>query len=85
MAAKQGENKNTKCAFSIQIYAGKSREDAMTFQKTQNVKNTKLNEGEIKGAKWYRIRSGCYASREDAKSEIEQVKKKFKNAIIVAE
>lgn len=79
------QRKPSRCAFSIQLYASKSLEDVENFLKSHNQLGARISE-KVKGsAVWYRLRHGCYATREEAEAAFPKVEKIFGTAIIVPE
>ncbi|HNT27044.1 MAG TPA: SPOR domain-containing protein [bacterium] len=63
------------CKFSLQIYASKSKEEALAVQKRSKIQPLRLVEAEIDGAVWYRLRYGCFAEKGTAEAEIEGLMK----------
>lgn len=79
------QRKPSKCAFSIQLYASKSLDDVEEFLKSHKQFGARISE-KVKGsAVWYRLRHGCYATREEAEAAFPKVEKIFGTAIIVPE
>ena len=79
------QHKPSKCAFSIQLYASKSLDDVEEFLKSHKQLGARISE-KVKGnAVWYRLRHGCYATREEAEAAFPKVEKIFGTAIIVPE
>ncbi len=75
-----------KCNFSIQLFSGTSKSQAMNAQRIIPVKKTRIVEGIVRGSKWFRIRFGCFDSKDDVVKAIDKMKKKFpsiKNPTIV--
>lgn len=63
------------CKFSLQIYASKSKEEALAVQKRSKIQPLRLVEAQIDGAVWYRLRYGCFAEKGAAEAEIEELMK----------
>jgi len=78
-------NVSKDCLYSIQLFAGTSKEQALTAQKKYKISNTRLVEGIVKGKSWYRIRYGCFSTKDEAEKFLPGIKDKIEGAIVVAE
>lgn len=76
---------DTKCRFSIQLAFLDSAEQVKASKKEFKSLKLRVVDGESKGKKWYKVRTGCFDSREAAESELVKVKKIKKDAFIVSE
>lgn len=74
-----------KCRFSIQIFAANTKEQADAAAKKLKSLKPRIVSGENNGKKWYKLRTGCFDSREAAEAELPKVKKSEKSAYIVSE
>lgn len=79
------KKENKKCLYSIQIFSDPSREMALSAQKRYDIPQTRLVEGVVNGKNWYRIRSGCYATRSEAEVDLPLIKDIVDSALVVAE
>ena len=79
------KNDGKKCRFSIQIFAANTKEQADAAVKKLKSLKPHVVSGENNGKKWYKLRSGCFDSREAAEAELPKVKKSEKSAYIVSE
>ena len=79
------KNDGKKCRFSIQIFAANTKEQADAAVKKLKSLKPRVVSGENNGKKWYKLRSGCFDSREAAEAELPKVKKSEKSAYIVSE
>lgn len=84
-AEKPKKEKPGKCLYSIQIFSDPNREMAVSAQKKYDVPDTRLVEGVVNGRNWYRIRSGCYATRSEAEIDLPFIKEVVDSALVVAE
>lgn len=88
LSGKKAEPKkggDTKCRFSIQLAFLDSAEQVKASKKEFKSLKLRVVDGESKGKKWYKVRTGCFDSREAAESELVKVKKIKKDAFIVSE
>ncbi len=70
--------------FTIQVYSGQNREEAMNVKKkltTETELNALLEYNQPK----FRVRVGSYYSRLEAQKDLTRIKKIFSNAILVPE
>ena len=74
-----------KCSFSIQIFAANTKEQADAAAKKLKSLKPRVVSGENNGKQWYKLRTGCFASREAAEAELVKVRKSEKSAYIVSE
>ena len=74
-----------KCRFSIQIFAANTKEQADAAAKKLKALKPRVISGENNGKKWFKLRSGCFDSREAAEAGLQEVKKTEKSAYIVSE
>jgi len=74
-----------KCHFSIQIASLDSQEQVKSSKKEFKSLKLRVIDGENNGKKWYKIRTGCFDTREAAEAELVNVKKIKKDAFIVSE
>lgn len=74
-----------KCRFSIQIFAANTKEQADAAAKKLKALKPRVINGENNGKKWFKLRSGCFDSREAAEAGLQEVKKTEKSAYIVSE
>lgn len=79
------KNDGKKCRFSIQIFAANTKEQADAAVKKLKSLKPRVVSGENNGKKWYKLRSGCFDSREAAEAELPKVRKSEKSAYIVSE
>ena len=79
------KNDGKKCRFSIQIFAANTKEQADAAVKKLKSLKPRVVSGENNGKKWYKLRTGCFDSREAAEAELPKVKKSEKSAYIVSE
>jgi septal ring-binding cell division protein DamX len=79
------KKENKKCLYSIQIFSDPNREMAVAAQKRYDIPQTRLVEGVVNGKNWYRIRSGCYATRSEAEVDLPLIKDIVDSALVVAE
>jgi len=84
---KENTNKETvkKCLFSIQIFAANTKEQAVAAGKKYKSIKTRVVGGEDKGKTWYKLRTGCFDSREAAEEALPKVRNSAKDAYIVSE
>jgi len=82
---KPKKEKSGKCLYSIQIFSDPNRDMALAAQKKYDVPDTRLVEGVVNGRNWYRIRSGCYATRSEAEIDLPLIKEVVDSALVVAE
>ena len=76
---------DAKCHFSIQLAFLDSIDQVNASKKEFKSLKLRVLDGESKGKKWYKVRTGCFDSREAAESELSKVKKIKKDAFIVSE
>ncbi|MBR4489919.1 SPOR domain-containing protein [bacterium] len=76
---------DTKCRFSIQIASLDSAEQAAASKKQFRSLDPRVVESESKGKKLFKIRTGCFDSREAAEAELPKVRNLKKDAFIVSE
>ena len=74
-----------KCLFSIQLAFLDSIEQVNASKKEFKSLKLRVIDGENNGKKWYKIRTGCFDSREAAAAELTKVKSVKKDAFIVSE
>lgn len=74
-----------KCRFSIQIFAANTKEQAVAAGKKYKSIKTRVVGGEDKGKTWYKLRTGCFDSREAAEEALPKVRNSAKDAYIVSE
>ena len=74
-----------KCLFSIQLAFLDSIEQVNASKKEFKSLKLRVTDGENNGKKWYKIRTGCFDSREAAAAELTKVKSVKKDAFIVSE
>ena len=79
------KNDGKKCRFSIQIFAANTKEQADAAVIKLKPLKPRVVSGENNGKKWYKLRSGCFDSREAAEAELPKVRKSEKSAYIVSE
>ena len=84
---KENPKKETvkKCLFSIQIFAANTKEQADAAAKKLKSLKPRIVSGENNEKKWYKLRSGCFDSREAAEARLPEVRKSEKSAYIVSE
>ena len=74
-----------KCHFSIQIASLNSEEQVAAAKKQFKSLKLRVISSENNGVKLYKIRTGCFDSREAADAELPQVRNSAKDAFIVSE
>lgn len=74
-----------KCHFSIQIASLNSEEQVAAAKKQFKSLKLRVISNENNGVKLYKIRTGCFDSREAADAELPQVRNSAKDAFIVSE
>lgn len=74
-----------KCLFAIQLAFLDSIEQVNASKKEFKSLKLRVIDGENNGKKWYKIRTGCFDSREAAAAELTKVKSVKKDAFIVSE
>ena len=79
------ETSQQKCRFSIQLASLDTPEQVAASKKQFKSLKPRVISGESKGKKWYKVRSGCFGSREDAEAELPKVRSLKKDAFIVSE
>ncbi len=79
------QEKAAKCRFSIQIASLDSAEQAAASKKQFRSLDPRVVESESKGKKLFKIRTGCFDSREAAEAELPKVRNLKKDAFIVSE
>ena len=80
------KNDEKKCRFAIQIFAASSKEEAVAAgKKFKSIKTRVVGGGDNKEKVWYKLRTGCFDSREAAEAELPKIKKLEKSAYIVSE
>ena len=80
------ETSSQKCRFAIQIFAAGSKEEALAAgKKFKSIKTRVVGGGDNKEKTWYKLRTGCFDSREAAEAELPKIKKLEKSAYIVSE
>ena len=84
-APKPAEAKPEKCRFSIQIASLDTQEQVAASQKQFKSLKLRIVSGESNEKKWYKVRSGCFDSREAAEAELPKVRELKKDAFIVSE
>ncbi len=77
--------KSAPCKYSLQIYAGRTQEEALEVQSKSKVRPTRLVTGTVEGVTWYRLRYGCYPDKAAAESGINELLQLGARAIIVKE
>ena len=84
---KENPQKETvkKCLFSIQIFAANTKEQADAAVKKLKSLKPRIVSGENNGKKWYKLRTGCFDSKEAAEAKLPEVRKSEKSAYIVSE
>ena len=85
VSPKPAEAKPEKCRFSIQIASLDTQEQVAASKKQFKSLSLRVISGESNGKKWYKVRSGCFDSREDAEAELPKVRDLKKDAFIVSE
>lgn len=75
--------KTGSCLYSIQVFSDPNKETAIAAQKKYDISDTRLVEGVVNGRNWYRIRSGCYATRSEAEIDLPLIKEIVDSAIVV--
>ena len=76
---------DAKCRFSIQLAFLDSLDQVNASKKEFKSLKLRVLDGESNGKKWYKVRTGCFDSREAAEAELSKVKKIKKDAFIVSE
>lgn len=76
---------DAKCLFSIQIASLDSEEQVAASQKQFKSLKPKIVSSENNGKKLFKIRTGCFDSREAAENELPKVRSLKKDAFIVSE
>ena len=86
-AGKENPKKETvkKCLFSIQIFAANTKEQADAAVKKLKSLKPRVVSGDNNGKQWYKLRTGCFDSREAAEAGLPKVKELEKSAYIVSE
>ncbi len=79
------KDEGKKCLFSIQIAFLDSIEQVNASKKEFKFLKLRVIDGDNNGKKWYKIRTGCFDSREAAEAELTKVKSVKKDAFIVSE
>ena len=80
------ETSSQKCCFAIQIFAAGSKDEALAAgKKFKSIKTRVVGGGDNKEKTWYKLRTGCFDSREAAEAELPKIKKLEKSAYIVSE
>ena len=77
--------KEKKCSFSIQIASLDSPEQIAASRKQFKSLKLRVVNSESNGKKLFKLRTGCFDSREAAEDELPKVKKIKKDAFIVSE
>ena len=83
--AEPAKEKGQKCRFSIQVFAASTREQADAAAKKLKSLKPRVISGESNGKQWFKLRSGCFDSREAAEAQLPEVRKSEKSAYIVSE
>lgn len=73
------------CKYALQIYAGRTREEALDVQAKSKVKPTRLVTGTVDGVTWHRLRYGCYPDKATAEAAMSDLLPLGARAIIVKE
>ena len=73
------------CKYSLQIYAGRTREEAIDVQARSKIKPTRLIEGTVNGVTWHRLRYGCYPDKTSAESAVNGLLQLGARPIVVKE
>jgi len=73
------------CKYALQIYAGRTREEALEVQSRSKIKPTRLTEGTVNGVTWHRLRYGCYPDKVAAEAAINDLLQMGARPIIVRE
>ena len=83
--AEPAKEKGQTCRFSIQVFAASTREQADAAAKKLKSLKPRVISGESNGKQWFKLRSGCFDSREAAEAMLPEVRKSEKSAYIVSE
>ena len=83
--AEPAKEKGQTCRFSIQVFAASTREQADAAAKKLKSLKPRVISGESNGKQWFKLRSGCFDSREAAEARLPEVRKLEKSAYIVSE
>ena len=83
--AEPAKEKGQTCRFSIQVFAASTREQADAAAKKLKSLKPRVISGESNGKQWFKLRSGCFDSREAAEAKLPEVRKLEKSAYIVSE
>ena len=83
--AEPAKEKGQTCRFSIQVFAASTREQADAAAKKLKSLKPRVISGESNGKQWFKLRSGCFDSREAAEARLPEVRKSEKSAYIVSE
>ena len=69
--------------FTIQVAAWETREDAQKLADFYNGKgyDARVEQADVKGGEWYRVRIGMYKNSGDAHEVAEQIAEKYKSDI----
>lgn len=83
--AEPAKEKGQTCRFSIQVFAASTREQADSAAKKLKSLKPRVISGESNGKQWFKLRSGCFDSKEAAEAKLPEVRKLEKSAYIVSE
>jgi len=75
----------TKCKFSIQLSATQSKDEAIEEAEQYKPMKIRIIEAVVNGTTWYRLRTGCFASREEANEALPEIKDIVEDAMIMPE
>ncbi len=85
IATGAADTKPISCKYALQIYAGRTREEALDVQAKSKVKPTRLVTGTVGGVTWHRLRYGCYSDKASAETALNDLLPLGARAIIVKE
>ncbi len=75
----------TKCNFSIQLLARQSKNEAIEEAERYRPMKTRIIEADVNGTTWYRLRTGCFDSKNEANKALPKVKNVVKDAMVLPE
>ena len=83
--SKSVESTKSKCNFSIQLLASQSKDEAIEGAERYKPLETRIVEALVNGTTWYRLRTGCFDSREEADEALPEIKNVVGNAMVMPE
>ncbi len=80
----KSNEKEGKCAYAIQLFSGRNREQAVSAKKRLSIRGIRLVKGTVKGSTWYRLRYGCFGSKEEAEIKLPSLRRREPSAIVIS-